>query len=122
MNSLPDNRLEEKIDQLLASSVSPGSAPEGLHIVPMPCRPEFHWMPLVYALAGVCIFGFFLIQWVLSLNIEEVDFIHLFSWEGITALMTGVSSGTLATLLGLAAAALLILPEKLKLLYRTSCS
>jgi hypothetical protein len=119
MNSLPDHRLEETIDQLLASSVSPGSEPEGFHIGPMPSRPEFQWMQLVYALAGVSIFGFFLIDWLFSQNIEEIDFIHLFSLDGITALFSGESSGILATLIGLAAAMLLILPEKLKLLYHT---
>jgi hypothetical protein len=119
MNSLPDHRLEEQIDQLLAASVGPGSEPEGFHIDPMPRRPEFQWMQLFYALAGVSIFGFFLIDWLFSQNIEEIDFIHLFSLDGVSSLFLGVSSGTLATILGLAAAAVLILPEKLKLLYRT---
>lgn len=119
MNSLPDNRLEETIDQLLAASVSPGSEPDGFYIGPMPRRPEFPWMQLVYALAGVAIFGFFLMDWLLSQNIAEIDFIHLFSLDGVSALVFGVSSGTLATLLGLAAAALLMLPEKLKLLCRS---
>jgi hypothetical protein len=118
MNSLPENRLEEKIDQLLTSSVSPGSEPEGLRIGLMPRRPEFQWMQLFYALAGVGLFGFFLIQWLFIQNIEEVDFIHLFSWEVISVHLYGISSGTVATIIGLAAAALLILPEKLKLLYR----
>jgi hypothetical protein len=119
MNSLPDNRLEETIDQLLASSVSPGSEPEGFRIVPMPSRPEFPWMYLVYALAGLSLFGFFLVQWLLAQPLEEINYIHLFSVDGITALFSGLSSGTLATLFGLAAAAALMAPEKLKLLYRT---
>lgn len=119
MNSLPDHRLEEQIDQLLASSVSPGSEPEGLHIGPMPRRPEFQWMQLVYALAGVSIFGFFLIDWLFSQNIEEIDFISLFSLDGVASLASAISSGTLETILGLAAAAVLILPEKLKILCRS---
>jgi len=119
MNSSPDNKLEETIDKLLASSVSPGSEPEGLRIGPMPSRPEFPWMYLVYALAGLSIFGFFLVQWLLAQHLEEIDYIHLFSLDGITVLFSGVSSGILATLFGLAAAVVLLLPEKLKRLYRT---
>lgn len=119
MNSSPDQRLEETIDQLLTASVSPGSEPEGFHISPMPRRPEFQWMQLFYALTGVIIFGFFLMDWLFSQNIGETDFIHLFTMDGASSLLGGVSSGTLATLLGLAAAMLFILPEKLKLLYRT---
>ena len=119
MNSLPDNRLEETIDQLLASSVSPGSEPEGLHIGSMPSRPEFQWMYLLYALVGLSISGFLIVQWLLGQHLEEIDYIHLFSLNGITALCSGISSGTLATLFGLAAAVSLILPDKLKLLYRT---
>jgi len=119
MNSLPDNRLEETIDQLLASSVSPGSEPAGFHIGPMPLRPEFPWMQVVYALTGVSIFGFLFMDWLFSQNVAEIDYAHLFTLDGVTALFAGVSSGTLATLLGLAAAALLVLPEKLKLLCRT---
>ena len=117
MNSLPEQRLEETIDQLLTASVSAGSEPQGFHIGPMPRRPEFQWMQLFYALAGVGVFGIFLMDWLFSQNIGEVDFIHLFSLDGASSLILGVSSGTLATLLGLAAAMWLILPEKLKLLY-----
>jgi len=119
MNSLPDDRLEETIDQLLASSVSPGSEPAGFRIGPMPRRPEFPWMYLVYALAGLSISGFFLVQWLLMQNLQEIDYMHLFSLDGITALFSGISSGTLATLFGLAAAVTVLVPEKLKLLYRT---
>ena len=119
MNSLPDNRLEETIDQLLTASVSPGSEPQGFQIGPMPSRPEFQWMQLFYALAGVGVFGVFLIDWLLSQNMGEVDFIHLFSLDGMTALFSGISAGSLVTLLGLAAAAAVLVPEKLKLLYRT---
>ena len=119
MNSLPDHKLEEAIDELLTASVSPGSEPEGFRIAPMPLRPEFQWVQLFYALAGLSIFGFFLIQWLLSQNIGEFDFLHLFSLDGATSLVGNISSGTVATLLGLAATMLLILPEKLKLLYRT---
>ena len=119
MNSLPDHRLEETIDQLLAASVSPGSEPTGLRIGPMPRRPEFPWMYLVSALAGLSLFGFFLIPWLLAQPLEEIDYVHLFSLDGITVLFSGVSSGILATLFGLAAAVALLLPEKLKRLYRT---
>jgi hypothetical protein len=119
MNSLPDNRLEETIDQLLASSVSPGSEPKGLHIGPMPSRPEFEWMNLVYALVGVSMFGFYLTQWMFSQNFEAIDYTAMFSLDGLSNLITGISSGTLATVIGLVAVALLTLPEKLKLLYRT---
>ena len=122
MNSLPDNQLEETIDQLLAASVSPGSEPEGFRIEPMPRRPEFPWMQLVYALTGVSIFGFFFMDWLFSQNMAEIDLMNLFSLDGVTALFTGVSSGTLATLLGLGAAAVLVLPEKMKLLSRTVLS
>ena len=122
MNSLPDNQLEETIDQLLAASVSPGSEPEGFHIAPMPRRPEFPWMQLIYALTGTGILGFFFMDWLFSQDMAEIDFMHLFSLDGVTALFTGVSSGTLATLLGLAAAAVLVLQEKLKLLSRTVLS
>ena len=119
MNSLPDNRLEETIDQLLASSVSPGSEPAGFRIGPMPSRPEFPWRCLVSALAGLSLIGFFLVPWLLAQPLEEIDYNHLFSLDGITALCSGVSSEILATLFGLAAAVALLLPEKLKLLYRT---
>jgi len=117
MNSLPEQRLEETIDQLLTASVSAGSEPQGFHIGPMPRRPEFQWMQLFYALAGVGVFGIFLMDWLFSQNIGEVDFIHLFSLDSVSSLLGSVSSGTLATLLGLAATMWLILPEKLKLLY-----
>lgn len=119
MNSLPDNKLEETIDQLLTSSVSPGSEPAGFHIGPMPIRPEFQWMYLLYTLVGLSIIGFFLAQWLLGQHLEEIDYIHLFSLDGMTALFSGVSAGTLATLFGLAAAGALMLPEKLKLMYST---
>ena len=117
MNSLPDNRLEETIDQLLTASVSPGSEPHGFHIGPMPSRPEFQWVQLFYALAGVGVFGVFLLDWLFSQNLGEVDFMRLFSLDGVASLLGSISSGTLATLLGLAATMWLILPEKLKLLY-----
>jgi hypothetical protein len=122
MNSLPDNRLEETLDQLLAASVSPGSEPEGFYIGLMPRRPVFPWMQLIYALTGVSIFGFFFMDWLFSRNIAEIDYAYLFSLDGITALFSGVSTGTLTTLMGLAAAAVLILPEKLKLLSRAVLS
>lgn len=119
MNSLPDKRLDETIDQLLAASVSPGSEPEGFRVAAMPRLPEFQWMQLFYGLAGVSIFGFFLIDWLFSQNIGEIDFIHLFSADKVSSLLLGVSSGTLATIMGLAATILFLLPEKLKVLYRT---
>ena len=76
-------------------------------------------MYLVSALAGISLLGVFLVPWLLALHLEEIDYNHLFSLDGITALCSGISSGTLATLFGLVAAAALLLPEKLKLLYRT---
>ena len=119
MNSLPDKRLEETIDQLLAASVSPGSEPEGFRVGAMPRLPEFQWMQLFYALTGVSILGGVFIQWLFSHNVSEIDFTHLFSVDKVSSLFLGISPGTLATILGLAATMLFLLPEKLKVLYRT---
>ena len=88
----------------------------------MPRRPEFPWMQLVYALSGVSIFGFFFMDWLFSQNMAEIDFMHLLSLDGVTAFFSATSSGTWATILGLAAAAMLVLPDKLKLLSRTVLS
>lgn len=120
MNSLPDNKLEETLDQLLASSVSAGSEPEGLHIGSMPSRPQFQWMYLVYAAGVFSLSGFFFVQWLLGLHLEGIS-IHLFSLEEVVALLSRVSSGTLVTLVGIFTVAAFILPEKLKILYRISC-
>jgi hypothetical protein len=47
MNSLPDNEMDKKRDQLLTESVGPSAVPAGFSIAGMPPRPKFNW-----ALAG----------------------------------------------------------------------
>ena len=118
MNSLTENRQEQKLDQLLISSVSPSAVPTGFRIRPMPARPVFPWLTLTYALIGTSLFGFLLYPWLVQQNFEVLDYKPQLSLDGISMLITGISSGTWVSLVGIFGLALALVPEKLRLLYR----
>ncbi|MCK5130657.1 MAG: hypothetical protein KAR40_00715 [Candidatus Sabulitectum sp.] len=116
MNSWGNDRLEEKIDEMLTSSVSCGSEPRGFSVRFMPSRPTFPWLSIVYVLIGAAVFGFFMAQWLGGQNLENIDYRSLFSFERLSGLFSGVTSGELisglAIILGLGGAVLTFLPEK----------
>ena len=118
MNSLPDNRLEETIDQLLAASVSPGSEPVGFRIRPMPARPVFPWLGLASALIGTGLFGFLLYHWLVEYDFETLDYKPMLSLDEFFMFISGISSGTWVSLLGIFGLALASILEKLRFLYR----
>ena len=118
MNSLANEAADDKLDRLLIASVSPGAEPAGFRIGPMPARPVFCWSGLVYALAGVGILGFFMTQWLLNLEMETINTTALLSVDELIRLIESMVQGHWATMLGLAAAAWIFLPEKLKSLYQ----
>ncbi|MCD4708511.1 MAG: hypothetical protein K8S62_12335 [Candidatus Sabulitectum sp.] len=120
MNSWRNDRLEEKIDEMLTSSVSRGSEPAGFSVRFMPRRPMFPWLSLVYVLAGAAVLGFFMAQWLGGQNLENIDYISLFSLERLTGLFSGMTFGGLisglAVILGLSGAIFTFLPEKQRVL------
>lgn len=120
MNSWGNDRLEEKIDGMLTSSVSRGSEPRGFSVRFMPSRPLFPWMYVVYVLAAAVVLGFFMAQWLGGQNLENIDYISLFSLERLTGLFSGMTFGGLisglAVILGLGGAILTFLPEKQRVL------
>lgn len=116
MNSWGNDRLEEKIDEMLTSSVSRGSEPKGFSVRFMPSRPLFPWMYVVYVLAATIVLGFFMAQWLYGQNLENIDYVSMFSFERLSDLFSSVSTGDLmsglAIILGLGGAILTFLPEK----------
>ena len=116
MNSWGNDRLEEKIDEMLTSSVSRGSEPRGFSVRFMPRRPVFPWLSVVYVLIGAAVLGFLMTQWLGGQNLENIDYRSLFSFERLSGLFSGVTSGELisglAVILGLGGAVLTFLPEK----------
>jgi len=116
MNSWGNDRLEEKIDEMLTSSVSRGSEPRGFSVRFMPRRPLFPWIYVVYVLAIAAVLGFFMAQWLNGQNLENIDYGAMFSFERLSSLFSGVSAGGLmsglAIILGLGGAVLAFLPEK----------
>lgn len=122
MNSWGNDRLEEKIDEMLTSSVSRGSEPAGFSVRFMPNRPLFPWMYVVYVLAAAVVLGFFMAQWLYGQNLENIDYVSMFSFERLSGLFSSVSTGGLmsglAIILGLGGAILTFLPEKQQRLRR----
>ncbi len=120
MNSWGNNRLEEKIDEMLTSSVSRGSEPAGFTVRFMPRRPVFPWLSAVYVLMGAAVLGFFMAQWLGGQNLEDIDYVSVFSFEKLSGLFSGMTSGGLisglAIILGLGGAILTFLPEKKQIL------
>ncbi len=116
MNSWGNDRLEEKIDEMLTSSVSRGSEPRGFSVRCMPRRPLFPWISVVYVVAAAVVLGFFMAQWLHGQDLENVDYVSVFSLERLSGLFSGVSVGGLmsglAIILGLGGAILTFLPEK----------
>lgn len=116
MNSWGSDRLEAKIDEMLISSVSRGSEPDGFRVKSMPRRPMFPWLYVVYVLIAATVLGFFMGQWLNGQNLESIDYRSLFSMEKVSGLFSGVSSGGLisglAIFFGLGGAILTFLPEK----------
>lgn len=116
MNSWGNDRLEEKIDEMLTSSVSRGSEPAGYSVRFMPHRPLFSWLPLIFVLAVAAVLGFFMAQWLGGQNLESVDYGSIFSFERLTGLFSGATFGGivsgLAIILGLGGAILTFLPDK----------
>ncbi|MEA3265903.1 MAG: hypothetical protein U9P42_03035 [Candidatus Fermentibacteria bacterium] len=116
MNSWGNDRLEEKIDEMLTSSVSRGSEPRGFSVRFMPRRPLFPWIYVIYVLAAAAVLGFFMTQWLNGQDFENVDYVSVFSFERLSGLFSGITivglmSG-LAIILGLGGAILTFLPEK----------
>lgn len=116
MNSSGNSRFETLIDEMLTSSVSRGSEPEGFKVRFMPRRPIFPWLKLVYVLSGAVVLSCFMAHWFSSWNFENTDFQSMFSLERLWSMLSGVSSGglvsALAIVLGLIGAILTFLPEK----------
>lgn len=116
MNSWGNHRLEEKIDEMLTSSVSCGSEPKGFSVRLMPRRPLFPWISVVYVVAAAVLLGFFMSQWFDGQDLENVDYVSVFSFEGLSGLLSGVSTvgliSGLAIILGLGGAILTFLPER----------
>ncbi len=120
MNSWGNDKLEAKIDEMLTSSVSRGSEPDGFMVRFMPRRPMFPWFSVVYVLIGAAVLGFFLSQWLGEKNLENADYVSLFSIDRFSNLFSGVTTGglisALAIILGLGGAILTFLPEKQQVL------
>ncbi len=116
MNSWGNDRLEEKIDEMLTSSVSRGSEPRGFSVRFMPRRPLFPWISVIYVVAAAVVLGFFMSQWLNGQNLENIDYRSMFSFERLSGLFSGATSGELmsglAIILGLGGAILAFLPEK----------
>ena len=116
MNSWGNDRLEEKIDKMLTSSVSRGSEPAGFNIRLMPRRPVLPWFSVVCVLIGAVVLDFFMAQWLSGQNPGNIDFGSVISFERVSNSISGVTpegiiSG-LAIILGLGGAILTFLPEK----------
>jgi hypothetical protein len=120
MNSWGNDRLEEKIDAMLVSSVSKGSEPSDFRVRFMPRMPVFPWLTVLYVLTAALILGFLMAQWFQGQNLESIDYASVFSIERVSDLFSGMGSGglisTLAVILGLGGAIMAFLPEKLRLL------
>jgi hypothetical protein len=120
MNSWGNDRLEEKIDAMLVSSVSKGSEPSDFRVRFMPRMPVFPWLTVLYVLTAAVILGFLMAQWFQGQNLESIDYASVFSIERVSDLFSGMGSGglisTLAVILGLGGAIMAFLPEKLRVL------
>jgi hypothetical protein len=120
MNSWGNDRLEEKIDAMLVSSVSKGSEPSDFRVRFMPRMPVFPWLTVLYVLTAALILGFLMAQWFQGQNLESIDYASVFSIERVSDLFSGMGSGglisTLAVILGLGGAIMAFLPEKLRVL------
>ena len=120
MNSWGNDRLEEKIDGMLTSSVSRGSEPAGYSVRFMPRRPLFPWLPVIGVIAVASVLAFFMAQWLGDQSLETVDYGSMFSFERLTGLFSGATSGGiisgLAIILGLGGAILTFLPDKQQIL------
>ncbi len=116
MNSWGNDKLEELIDDLLTSSVSSGAEPKGYQVRCMSRRPVFPWISVAYVLLGAVILSFFFAQWLEVQNLENINYVSLFSIEKVTELFSGVTTSglisSLAIILGLGGAIVTFLPER----------
>jgi hypothetical protein len=93
MSSLTDNDFDEKLDRLLAASVSPGAEPEGFSVVRMPQRPRFNWVLFGGAAAGIVLAGVLLLLWLLESPMEEAA-VRIVPGQDLWMLLSaGITSG-----------------------------
>ncbi len=116
MNSLVNNTLNNKIEEMLAASVSSGSEPDGFSVRLMPSRPVFPWLAAVSVVAVFSVLGYLMARWFGGQNLGSVDYTAVFSVETFKGLVGGIHCGQpvfcLAIVLGLAGAIVAFLPEK----------
>jgi|GEM_PF-1471937 len=116
MNSWGNDLLEEKIDTMLASSVSRGSEPSGFRVKFMPRRPVFPWLTVVFVLSTALILAFLMAYWLQKQDLTGIDYSSVFSVERVFNLFSEIGSGgiisALAVILGLGGAIMAFLPEK----------
>lgn len=77
MNSWGNDSLERRIDELLGSSVSPGSEPGTVHLTAFPSKPVFPWNVMMYAALAVVAVGGLLARWIIGLKLETVEYGHV---------------------------------------------
>lgn len=122
MNSWGNDKLERRIDELLASSVSRGSEPEGFSVHLIPSRPPFPWMKVAYILIAAAIAGFFMNQWLSLQNLDDIDYGSVFSLETLSGLFSGISTGKavslIAVAIGLGGTLISFLSERQRVLHR----
>ena len=120
MSSLVDNTLNDRIDEMLAASVSSGSEPEGFSVRLMPRRPVFPWLTAAIVVVVFSVMGYFVARWLGEQDLGSVDYAAVFSVETLGGLLRGVHCGQpvfcLAIVLGLAGAVAAFLPEKQQML------
>lgn len=120
MNSLVDNRLDRRIEEMLTASVSTGSEPEGFSVRLMPRRPVFPWLTAAIVVAVFSGLGYLMARWFGGQDLGSVDYAAVFSVETLGRLLSGVHCSQpvfcLAIVLGLVGAVAAFLPEKRQIL------
>ena len=121
MNSWGNDELERRIDELLASSVSRGSEPEGFKVNLVPYKPQFPWLKVSYVLVVAVIAGFFMVQWLNTQNLENIDYNSLFSLSTLSGFVSGINPGQAVSLIaiavGLGGAIISFLSERQRVLH-----
>jgi hypothetical protein len=120
MNSLVDNTLNNRIDEMLAASVSSGSEPDGFSVRLMPRRPVFPWLAAASVAVVFSVQGYLMARWLGKQDLGNIDYAAVFSVETFSGLVEGIHCSQpvfcLAIVLGLAGAIVTFLPEKQQIL------